>query len=95
MHGAIVFQGAFVVACVALVYAIEGRQTRRAADERAQQAHGRRRSLGSVKDEKRAVDGLEEDVCGAVTVRAVSVDGSADGETLPSMPGAAAGREGG
>ena len=107
MHGAIIFQGAFVLASVSLIFFTEGKQTRRAADEQAQLARAQsrghelagvpRRSLGSMKDEKDAGD-LGE-ARSPVTVRAVSVDGSADEstvimETAPRISGSTAEREG-
>ena len=90
MQGAIIFQGAFVVACVSLIFLVEGKQTRRVADEQAQLARAQSRgyelagrtrgSLGSLKDEKDA-GGLEE-ARSPVTVRAVSVYGSVDESTI-------------
>ena len=91
MQGAIIFQGAFVVACVSLIFLVEGKQTRRVADEQAQLARAQSRgyelagrtrgSLGSLKDEKDA--GGLEGARSPVTVRAVSVDArSADESTI-------------
>lgn len=39
MHRAIIFQGAAVAAAVVLIFLMEGKQTRRSADERAQAQH--------------------------------------------------------
>lgn len=90
MHGAIIFQGAFVFASVSMIFLVEGKQTRRAADEQAQlartQSRGhelagvQRRSLESMKDEKKA-DNLENPRS-PVTVRAVCVDERASESTI-------------
>lgn len=90
MQGAIIFQGAFVVACVSLIFLVEGKQTRRVADEQAQLARAQSRgyelagrtrgSLGSLKDEKDA--GGLEGARSPVTVHAVSVYGSVDESTI-------------
>ena len=39
MHRAIIFQGTAVAAAVVLIFFMEGKQTRRSADERAQAHH--------------------------------------------------------
>ncbi|KAH9837800.1 major facilitator superfamily domain-containing protein [Rhodofomes roseus] len=99
MHGAIIFQGVFVLAAAAIILLLQGKQTRRAADEQAQQrglAHEveaprsprphSEESLGAV-DEKGKGD-LDRPRS-PVTVRAVSVDsGGSDSDTTIQEVGA-------